>query len=57
MTTADGQHMLMNFEIDANDQTRAPTGDDYGYEHIWNEGVVQTDETVRFTWLDGVRSE
>lgn len=50
-----GQHMLMNFEIDADDQAQAPLGDDYGYQHVWKEAEGETDEPVRFTWLDGNR--
>ncbi len=50
-----GQPIAYNLDF----QTRAgmlhPLGEDSGYQHIWETARAATNETIRFTWLDGHR--
>lgn len=50
-----GQLITMNFEYQAHDETQQPLGEDFGYQHIWNEAAAKLDESPKITWLDGNR--
>jgi hypothetical protein len=50
-----GQLITTNFQYEANSNSQQPLGDNYGYQHIWNEAVAKTDESPKITWLDGNR--
>ena len=50
-----GQFITSNFQFEANAQSQKPLGDDYGYQHIWNEASAKTNESPKITWLDGNR--
>lgn len=48
-----GQLITTNFEYQAYTTVQKPMGDDFGYQHIWEEATAKTDETIKLTWLDG----
>ncbi len=48
-----GQLINTNFKYQANTTVQKTIGDDFGYQHIWEEATAKTDETIKFTWLDG----
>lgn len=50
-----GQVITAGFEYQRALNTQQALGSDHGYEHLWGEAFGQTDNTVRFTWLDGSR--
>lgn len=50
-----GQLITTNIQYEANTLSQKPLGDNYGYQHIWNEAYVRTDESPKITWLDGNR--
>ncbi len=50
-----GQLITTNFDYDANTLVQKPLGDDFGYQHIWNQGKAMSVETPSVTWLDGNR--
>ncbi len=51
-----GQLMMTNFEYETNVTTQNPIGDNFGYQHIWNEGKSgKLNETAQVTWLNGER--
>ncbi len=51
-----GQLMMTNFEYETNVTVKKPLGDNFGYQHIWNEGKSEKSEnTTQVTWLNGNR--
>jgi len=50
-----GQLITKNFEYQAYHKTQQPMGEDFGYQHIWNEASAQVSESPKITWLDGNR--
>ena len=50
-----GQPIAYNFDFQTHAGMLMPLGDDSGYQHIWETARARTDETIRFTWLDGQR--
>ncbi|MBD3287529.1 chondroitin lyase [candidate division KSB1 bacterium] len=48
-----GQLITTNFDYQTNVSVQKQVGDDFGYQHIWEEATASTDETLKFTWLDG----
>ncbi|WP_435415066.1 alginate lyase family protein [Polaribacter aestuariivivens] len=50
-----GQIISTNFDYNT-PKTLSTLGDNYGYNHIWNEGNgVANQESIQFTWLDNRR--
>lgn len=50
-----GQPILIDFPYESNVNSQMPLGEDFGYQHIWKEASGKSDETIKFTWLDGNR--
>ncbi|GAB4335588.1 MAG: hypothetical protein Kow0037_15690 [Calditrichia bacterium] len=48
-----GQLMATSFKYNAFTEMLRPLGQNFGYQHIWNEAEARVDSTIRFTWLDG----
>ncbi|NOG47944.1 MAG: alginate lyase family protein [Calditrichaeota bacterium] len=47
-----GQIIATNLEYDAAIKKQRPLGDDFGYQHIWDNGGGKTNKPLRFTWLN-----
>lgn len=50
-----GQLITTNLKYIANTKNLKPMGDNYGYQHIWQEAVAKSDSSFKVTWLDGNR--
>ncbi len=48
-----GQMITTNFEYQPHTDMLKPLGDDFGYQHIWNEAESDVKGNIRLTWLDG----
>lgn len=50
-----GQLITANFQYQSNDNSQQPLGENFGYQHIWNEASAHINESPKITWLDGNR--
>jgi len=51
-----GQLMMTNFKYKTNIATQKQLGDNFGYQHIWNEGKSgELPGTTQVTWMNGQR--
>ena len=50
-----GQPVTSSLDFQTHTGALQPLGEDSGYQHIWETARAATDETIRFTWLDGHR--
>ncbi|HDT12201.1 MAG TPA: alginate lyase family protein [Candidatus Marinimicrobia bacterium] len=50
-----GQFMASSFEYYSHKDMLKPLGNDFGYEHIWNEAEGEPETSGWVTWLDGFR--
>jgi hypothetical protein len=50
-----GQLITTNFKYQVNDKAQQPLGENFGYQHIWNQASAKTDASPNVTWLDGSR--
>ncbi len=50
-----GQLITSSLDFQTHVEALQPLGDAAGYQHIWETARAQTDDVIRFTWLDGHR--
>ena len=50
-----GQLVTTNIKYDANTMSQKILGENFGYQHIWNEATARMDDSPKITWLDGNR--
>jgi len=50
-----GQLITANFQYQSNVKSQQALGENFGYQHIWNEASAKIPESPKITWLDGNR--
>ncbi|MDR3610377.1 MAG: heparinase II/III family protein [Ignavibacteriaceae bacterium] len=50
-----GQLTYTNIKYNAHDKKMGSLGNNYGYQHLWNEAEGNADSTISFSWLQGNR--
>ncbi len=50
-----GQFVTTNWTLTAHDSVQFAMGNDFGYQHLWDEAEARASKTFAFTWVSGQR--